>query len=164
MKHSSQSLAHARSVHVTWMLTPFIKISEVTPSLMIGSFRIDQKGDSVTFMVRTFHWTLFWLKNIATLIAKSPKNTACVAGGIPLVIALFQRQNRGRLGEAAREFLQEEKDLFVRYYIAAKFLREYTSPLLGVTVNVTMMSLTSISFQLFAFLDWSNSIVGRSYF
>lgn len=87
------------------------------------------------------------------MIAKSPKNTACVAGEIPLVIALFQLQNRGRLGEAARKFLQEEKDLFVRYYIAAKFLREYTSPLLGVTVNVTMMSLTSISFQLFAFLD-----------
>ena len=58
VRHSSQSLAHARGVHVTWMLTPFVKISEVTPSFMTGSFRIEHKGDSVTFIVRTFHWTL----------------------------------------------------------------------------------------------------------
>ena len=59
VKHSSQSKTHARGVHVTWMLTPFIKIRDVTPSMITGSFRIDQKDDSVTFIVRTFHSTLF---------------------------------------------------------------------------------------------------------
>ncbi|KAJ7391350.1 hypothetical protein OS493_018393 [Desmophyllum pertusum] len=51
VQHSSQSQSDARGVHVTWMLTPFIAINQVTPSSTTGSFRIDPKGDSVTFMI-----------------------------------------------------------------------------------------------------------------
>ncbi|XP_078374347.1 neuropilin-1a-like [Oculina patagonica] len=57
VKHTSESRSNARGVHVTWMLTPFIKIKDVTPSSITGSFRIDQKGDSVTFLIDEIHWS-----------------------------------------------------------------------------------------------------------
>ena len=49
VKHSPDSQADARGVHVTWMLTPFVKISKITSSSLVGSYRVEQKDDSVTF-------------------------------------------------------------------------------------------------------------------
>lgn len=125
--HSSESQAHARGVHVTWMLTPFIKISDVTQSLITGSFRIDQKGDSVTFIVRTFHSTLFLTqryRNIGNKVTKHTEylNLGWVVGRIPRVIALFvSRVERGRLGEAAREFLRGKRTCLLHMSLLPNF-------------------------------------------
>lgn len=55
VKHSPDSQADARGVHVTWMLTPFVKISKVTSSSLVGSYRVEQKDDSVTFKAGLFY-------------------------------------------------------------------------------------------------------------
>ena len=49
MSHDPTSRAHALGVHVTWMLTPFVKFHKVTSFQHIGSYRVEQKDDSVTF-------------------------------------------------------------------------------------------------------------------
>ncbi|XP_067051240.1 uncharacterized protein [Acropora muricata] len=49
VSHDPASRAHALGVHVTWMLTPFVKFHKVTSFQHIGSYRVEQKDDSVTF-------------------------------------------------------------------------------------------------------------------
>ena len=49
MKHHPDSLGDALGVHVTWMLTPFVKFNKATSSSLAGAYRVEQKGDSVTF-------------------------------------------------------------------------------------------------------------------
>lgn len=49
VKHFPDSLGDALGVHVTWMLTPFVKFNKATSSSLVGSYRVEQKGDSVTF-------------------------------------------------------------------------------------------------------------------
>ncbi|XP_022795203.1 uncharacterized protein LOC111333840 [Stylophora pistillata] len=56
VKHSSESRSDARGVHVTWMLTPFLKFKKVDSSLMTGSLRVQQKDDSVTFLIDQILW------------------------------------------------------------------------------------------------------------
>ena len=53
VKHSSESNSDARGVHVTWILSPYVKINKVKSSSLMGSYRVGQKGDSVTFKAST---------------------------------------------------------------------------------------------------------------
>ena len=63
------------------------------------------------------------------------------------MIALFVSEAEPRTLRRSREgIFARENDVFVRYYVATKFLREYIQSFLRVTVNVTMTS--SINFNL----------------
>ncbi|XP_074625777.1 EGF-like repeat and discoidin I-like domain-containing protein 3 [Acropora palmata] len=56
VSHDPTSRAHALGVHVTWMLTPFVKFHKVTSFQHIGSYRVEQKDDSVTFKIGEIPW------------------------------------------------------------------------------------------------------------
>ena len=52
VKHSPESKADALAVHVTWILTPFLKFTHVTSWPTAAIYQIQERGDSVTFKVR----------------------------------------------------------------------------------------------------------------
>lgn len=108
---------------MTWMLTPFIKISDVTPSLITGSFRIDQKGDSVTFIVRTFHSTLFLIQRYRNIGSKVTQT--CRTFDFRLSIWQDSLREyfcyRGHSGKAAREFSPGERTFFLDITLLTNF-------------------------------------------